>query len=485
MQLPDSLIVDLKKRVKELFEETYLKCLSSTEEEFDIFIESIFNEVLDEVDNLIEVTNDTVYTYVKRRMMTKKRWANKEISKQENMYNEVEISAKVLYEHTLSGKPEKHQIFHSLYGYDTYEELKEGRPIELKKWAEDHEEPICKFIYITFKTKKQILTAICNDIKYIVFNEIYSKCPKGKQSAIPSLPLSMSQLPIDYTSKVKVENKLVENDQAEYFLNKYIIDDNTVLESRLNAEILKTGVLDTVLKTLNSTDISVFLYCMSLRDENFYTTREIIVDIGDIVKNVFGSKGQKNYIAVKESLYRMQYLNSGLIDNSLRGFTVKIFDNVDIYSTKETKRETAKIVVNIDIVNEYIKEQTVSMYKDVIDRFKLESSKVAIFPIQRERIKVATNTEEDDELFMQTNFNFFRGILYFSNKRKKENIKTIEKMLEEIIENEIAIKGFERKGDTFILEFFPISPQERKDLLNQKKVNQIMEASAEQIKLPL
>jgi len=482
--IPDSLIIEMKDRLKDSFYPTYKEHIVNSESVlFEDFLNVIMQEVLDEVENLIEVTSEIVYTYVRRRSTTKKRWVAKELSKAENFYREVEIVAKSLYEDTLKGDSNK---FHDIYGYHTYEELREGRIKELQEWADEHEHHTCHFMYIKYKPEKQIITAMINDIKYILFNEIYLKCPKGKQSAIPSLPISMSKLPIDYSNRVKIsDNRIVENGKEQYYLNKYYIDDETVLESRLNADILKTGVLDTVLKTLNSTDIQTFLYCMSLRDENFYLSREIIVDIGEIVKNVFGSDGKKNYIAIKESLYRMQYLNSGLIDSSLRGFTVKIFDNVEIYPAKGTNRETAKIIANIDIVNDYIKEQTVSMYKDAIDRLRLESSKVAIFPIQRERIKVATNTEEGSRLFLTTNFNFFRGILYFSNKRKKENIKTIEKMLEEIIENEIAIKGYERKGDIFTLEFYPIGKQERKDLLNPQNIKQILETSTEQIKLPI
>lgn len=467
MEILDSFLSNVRENVFITFKPVYLKYISSKEEEIDYFFDSLIQEVIWEVDSLIEVTQETVYVYKKRRQTTKKRWFNKDIQEQKSFFKEIEIVAKSLYEDLLNDNPEQ---FHKIYGYHNYEELKAGRLIELQKWANDMEAHITNYRYLKDKTKKQILTALSNDVKHMVFSEIYRKCPKGRQGAIPSLPISISQLPIDYTNRVKINSQqIVTSGSEEYMLNKYYIDNETVLESRISVEILKSGVIGKVLKLLNKKDIDTFLHCMAVADENFFSTREIIVDIGDIVKNVYSTDGKNNYMSVKESLYKMQYLNSGVIDKSLRGFTTKIFDNVDIYSTGLNK-ETAKVVVNIDIVNEYVKKNTVSIYKEVIDQFKLDSSKIAIFSIQRERIKIDATTPPGQQLLFYTNINFFRGILYFSNKKKRENIKAIEKMLDEIVENRITIKKYERIGDKFTIEFYPISETEKRDLIGHQEM---------------
>lgn len=477
MEIPDTLVHRFNQKFKEDFKSIYDEFLyESTNIEFQDFMSGVMNEVIDEVDNLIEVTFDNVYTYQKRRSVTKKRWYKKEISEELELYKEVEIVAKSLFEDVL--RKDESQ-FENIYKCKNPKELKKLRIKELEKWVEDNELPLSHFRYLKGKNKQSIVSAFTNDIKYSMFKKMHEKFPRGKQSAISKLPISITNLPIDYTGRAKSDrNEVIEVGREKYFIDKYHITDTKILESRMNVEVLKTGMLQQVLKWLNQKDIEIFKYCMSLVDEKFYTTREIIVDIGDIVRNVYPkSDSVHSYMSVKESLYRMQYLNSGVVDGSLRGFTTKILDNVEIYSTDESRKETAKIIVNIDIVNEYIKNNTISYYSDIIEQFKLPASKIAIYPIQRERVGLDTITpdaEKTEEIKFETNYNFFRGILFFSNKKKKKNIETIEKMLDEIVESNFAIKGYERKGDKFTIKFYPITPQERKDLLSQQGIGEII-----------
>ncbi|MCA1064583.1 hypothetical protein QTG56_23540 (plasmid) [Rossellomorea sp. AcN35-11] len=475
MKIADSLIAEITDYATNLFKPIFNEHITSSKyKSFEMFLNETIQEILDELNSLVEVTNETVYVYINRRLSTKKRWVSKELKSKSLFYNDIEVVAKTFYERQIKKDSEK---FYNSYGFHTFEELRSSIVNELHEWSKDHEQHVSQFKYLETKTSIQIIKGMANDIRYIMYKEIYQKCPKGITSAISSLPLSMSSLPIDYTNQAKIQNtEAVKVEQGEYYLNKYYIDDHTILESRLNAEILKQGVLDSVLKTLNSTDINVFLYCMSLRDDTFYNTREIIVDIGDIVKNIFSSRSSKNYTAVKESLYRMQHLNSGVLDQSLRGFTVTIFDNVQILPSEEGDKETATITVNKDIVGQYVKEQTVSQYRDIINNFQLDTSKVAIYRIQAERIKASLNTK-DEYPILEVNYNFFRGILYFSNKKKRVNIQTIQKMLDEIVANDIAIKSYERKGDIFTLEFYPLSPKEKRELVSEQNAKEIVNSS--------
>ena len=175
---------------------------------------------------------------------------------------------------------------------------------------------------------------------------------------------------------------------------------------------MQQDVTLSVLKVLNYRDAMVFSSVISKRDENFYSTGEIMVDIGDITKEVFNSRGKNNYIAVKESLYKLQFISSGVVDSSLSGFTIKIFDKVYI------KQNVAKIIVSVDIVDEFIRHNTINMYKESINKFKLNSSKILIFRLQSERIKCDSKAKKDNSLLLKTNINFFRGALYFSKDRK-------------------------------------------------------------------
>ncbi|WCK57715.1 hypothetical protein PP175_27140 (plasmid) [Aneurinibacillus sp. Ricciae_BoGa-3] len=478
MRIPDSTMQNIWDNVNGSLEKKYNQYLySGNGIEFQTYynktLTTIFNTL--DLEHLFEVTSDTLSPIVKRRQKTKKRWLDRELNSEGLFYKEIEVVAKGLFEQ-FQDEPEK---FKAVYQCDTYEELKVKRLAELRTWLEMDDIPVSDFPYLKDKQRFQIQKAFDNDIEYIALKLIKEECPFGMQSAIVALPNSMSNIPIDFTNRIRMnQNPILSQGKDQFFSDMYHIDDNTVLESLVNVEILRTGVIASVLKTLNAMDVKIFLSVMTKQDENFFTTREILVDIGDVVRDVYTSDSQKSYMSVKESLLRMAHLQSGLVSDTLRGFTVKIFDNVDIAKATNSDKEVAKIVVNIDIVNQYIKNQTINMYRDRIDRFELDSAKIAIFPLQRERIRCSMITKPGKPLVFQANINFFRGILYFSNKKKRENIKIIEKMLAEIKRNEITLKDFHRQGDTFFLEFYEIDNRERKDLLNYKETRVLLTEEA-------
>lgn len=476
LRIPDSLVDEILKEVCGSLASIYNDYVSSIVPFADYCCEILdgIRVTLADVDNL---DADSMEPILVRRWRTKKRWLDRELSSEGAFHKEVEVVAKELFSQ-LCGQVER---FRAVYECDSYEELKALRVAALNEWANDSQALMCSFPYLRGKQRYQIERALRNDLEYIALRMIRERCPSGMQAAIFALPNSMINVPIDFTNRARIsEDSIIERGHEKYFVDKYFINDTTFLENLMNVEILKTGVVSTVLKTLNATDVRIFLYLMSLRDENFYTTRQMVVDIGGIVRNVFASDSKYNYMTVKESLYRMQHLNSGAIDSSLRGFTVRLFDKVDIRKVTDGK-EVATIIVSIDIVNEYVKHQTINMYRHIIDKFNVDAAKVAIFALQRERIRCSAIAAPGEPLVFKANLNFFRSILYFSNKKKKENIKLIETMLTEIVNNYIAVKHFERTGDTFLLEFYAITAQERRDLLSDGDGELLLELPYEQM----
>lgn len=104
------------------------------------------------------------------------------------------------------------------------------------------------------------------------------------------------------------------------------------------------------------------------------------------------------------------------------------------------------------------------MYTDVINNLKLESSRILIFRLQKERINCYT----ENKTTFNTDLNYFKRALYLTNKRKDRNIKVIEKALDEIVEHKVTLKSYKRRGDMFELEFYPITEREKRDLLGRE-----------------
>lgn len=479
MQVPASVIRELNTDLLTSFASVYQGFVYPSETiEFASFADEILTEVLNDLVDVVAMSKQNIEPIVRNIFQTKKRWVQSELARKSKFHEEVEILAQGIYEQ-FKDEPDKCK---QLYGFDTYPELKQSRIDEMHTWAVNSDLPLSSFRYLSGRPPYAIKAALRNDITHLILKTIYEKCPNGLNSAIVEMPHSLSKIPIDYTRRGQFKDTtVVERNEEKFFRDVYYIDDSTFLENLMNVEILKTGVINTVLKRLNATDIQVFLYVLSLRDEKFFYTREVVVDIGDVVRHIFVSDSQDNYDSVRASLFRMAFLYSGALDASKRGFSVKLFDNVSILPNDG--REVARILVNTDIVTEYVKNQTIKLYKEIIQRFHHDSSRIAIFPLQRERIRCDSTTPSGEPLIFRTNFNFFRGILSMSNKKKVQNMKVIETMLDELIKNDIAVKSYQRKRDNFTIEFHPISAKERHELLDNSGL--LLDSQFEQMTLYL
>jgi hypothetical protein len=464
LEIPAFILREIVEEIDTKFEEIYNKYVYPKKNiEFKEYRNGILDEIIKELRNLSEVTNEIILPIKLRIDKTKKRWLAKELEGGEDtaFYKEIEVFAKKMYEDYGIEK------FKAFYGYDSYEELRQNTIDELEKWAKDDDSPLSHFLFIKEKKKSQIERAIYNDIKYFLLKTVKEKCPRGGRDAIYSTPISITHIPIDHTNMVKVKSSsFVPMGNDEYLIDTYYIDDNRVFESYINVEYLQEDLLRKKLKILNVNDLKILSYVMSVGDEHFYLTREVTLEIGDIVRNVFESDGQKNYIAVKESLIKMATLEARIVDSSLRTISVRIFDKADIYVSSDTNREVARIIVSTNLFNEYVKNRTINLYKHIIDNFSLNSSKALIFSLQRIRIGCASGAKGDEPLVFRTNLSFFRSVLYMGKRRRKHQIQIIEEALNEIISNNITLKSYERNGDVFILEFHPFSEREKIDLLN-------------------
>ena len=187
------------------------------------------------------------------------------------------------------------------------------------------------------------------------------------------------------------------------------------------------------------------------------------VEIGDIVRAVYRNDSKKSYMAVKESLIKMDFIEVRVIDEkTLRSTKTEIFYNVTIEEDEISGKEVARIIFSENLIHEFVKNQTVSIYNNkIIDTFQLKSSKVLIYVLQRQRFLYATQKDEPNPIVFHTNLNFFRGALVFGSIRRANQIRIIEETLNEIMKSGITLQSYTRNGDNFTLVFHPFSEEER------------------------
>jgi hypothetical protein len=467
LEISEAMIGEINNEITVTFQPIYTKYIKEKKDiDFETYLHSVIGETWGELQNLMEITNDTLYPVAKRRQVTKKRWVKKELedNKKSGFTEEIDNFAKRLYEKAV--EENNFEGFKSFYKVDTFEELRENKLQELEEWELEDDKLMCQFPYLKYKTWKQIDSALSNDMKYILIKRMMEKYPKGEQNAVVSVPNYLTEFPYDHTNRAKIGQHLVD---GKYFQSVYMIDDKTQFDTRLNVEALEEGLMRENLKMLNLLDQQILVYLMSLKHEALYQPIPMVVEIGEIVRNVYDNRSVKSYNAVKESLIKMDFMENRVIDGStLRTTKSEIFFSVKIEVDEVTKKEVARIIFSETLINDYVKNQTVSIYKKVIDGFTLNSSKILFFALQRQRIVSASQAKEGDEIWFQTNLNFFRGALVFGTSRRANQIKLIEESLNEIVENKATLKSYKRKGDVFLLEFYPFSERERIDLLNNK-----------------
>lgn len=463
MKIYESTVIEMNKSIAGQFEGVYDKYLKSHMSiEFDAYLNQVLAGTWDELRNLMEVTNETLLSVGKRREEMKRRWLTKELDTkiQSGLQKEVEL----LQYTYIKTKEKDASHFELITGEKTLDKAIAKIEKSLRDWRKDKDALICNFPYIEHKTFRQIEKALAHDARYFIIKKMKETYPTGEQETIISIPSSITQVPYDHTNRMKI-NQL--NQQGNYFNTTYYINDKTRFESRIDVQALQEGLMQENLKQLNSKDQEILLYLMSLKDEALYQPLPMVVEIGEIVRNVYDTDGKKNYDSVKESLIKMDFMELRVIDESTMRMTkVSLFHKVDIGMDEITEKESARIIFSEDLINEFVKNQTVNIYKDIIDKFTMNATKVLIYPLQRQRIYSASIERDGENILFNTNISFFRGALVFGKSRRTKQLKVIEDALNEIIKNKITLKSYVRKGDNFLLEFYPFTEKEKRDLLS-------------------
>ena len=126
MELTEVIIDSVKKEVKNKLEDIYQKYIYPYNKLiFDLFIDNVIEEKIEaKVSERVEISADIIKPTRDRINKTKQRWYKKAISKEGELYHEVDVVAKGLYENLPSDQKDN---FKTLYGVSDYKELKKVR----------------------------------------------------------------------------------------------------------------------------------------------------------------------------------------------------------------------------------------------------------------------------------------------------------------------------------------------------------------------
>lgn len=344
------------------------------------------------------------------------------------------------------------------YQKETPEEIISDRIEELKKWSEDKNSLLSNYRYIRSKTKTQIEKIIFDDLLILIGDTIMKKYDGKVQNMIIEEPSTFVDYPIfsNNRGKLQLSNEEIKEDEGDYYYNDYAPSNKYTLRT-LVPKMYADG--KNLVGILDDTDREIFSQVMKQRSGIFATQRRIFVSIGQIVKNSFKSDGIENYKLVESRIYKMFNMRFKIqrTENSI-GFGIFDYVNIDYENGW-----TAEITINDTIHQEYLKKQTIRMYKDVLKNLELPISKSLIFILQKERFLCHS---EQQSYVQEYPYSFFTHKLRFKSRSKGENFKILAAALDEIKHHKVAVKDFKFNGDTIQIEYIEVTQYEIEDLIH-------------------
>lgn len=231
--------------------------------------------------------------------------------------------------------------------------------------------------------------------------------------------------------------------------------------------------LTTDIYDLDQIDRDIMTSLLEYREANFAIDKTIEVRLGDLVRDVFSSDNKRNYESVRNRLIKLQRIRfTHVVPEALDGVLtgeVGYREHMGfieyIKEIKNAQGETyMTIEVNQGLHKRFINNQTLKIYRDQIDL--LDSTyRSMLYYMQKERIKAYHMGQSKSELTM-TNFQSNIQFRYSSKKKIREEIS---ESLDEIIKKKLIVRSYTHGRELFMVEFEPISDQEVKDIIGEKK----------------
>ena len=442
--------------------------LIAEKESFNAFIKNIVYELLKKInmDEKAEFNTEQLLNILtKNRRMTKRRWQENELKNNLYLQHKIQEQALIIYKKDIDA-------FKQTYKVDTMDDFKNdmerlqySKNEKTKTWYKSDNSYLVDFEYLSDKKGWQINQAFQSDSSYIILQYLKSNMSENNTF---EMPIVMSDIPVDIGGKRKVSLDAMpfvtthDNNKEEVYYHDIEKYQDIQINTYIGLDYAQKYCLTNAFKHFNTTDKKIFGYILSRRNADFFETHKIIIDISDIVKNVFEADGSKNYNMVKESIVKMANIKMQFIVKGLSGFISRIFTEVffaenEMSSNKKTAANTATIYVSDIIVTQLMQQQTIYTYGDKLSDVSNEAFSL-ICALQGRRMKLYGENKDTIEDILP--YYFFQARFRMSDKRKKRNLPIIKKMLEEVKRNNIIIRDFHQIADDFHISYYPLTSNE-------------------------
>lgn len=269
----------------------------------------------------------------------------------------------------------------------------------------------------------------------------------------PIFSMSSSLLKMEETNDTKLGRLLI---------NDYNISDNYFLRTLIK-EPQKITLDDCYSLDERDSEIIDFLY--SNINPDFYRDRAVVVDLKDIAIEVYGRRNGYTYNDIEKRISKLtQYQIMGVIKEgkNIRDtkFVINFFDNAVITTNPDSGVRYVRIVFGELLYSHYIQNKTVKVASTYFEKLSSNSSRILLFPLQKERLHYHIYADLSDEF--KFTLNFFKTRIRFNYKSRRKIAEQISESLDELINNGLIVESYRKDIiDDFYIKFLPFSNEEK------------------------
>lgn len=408
-----------------------------------------------------------------------------------NMYSNIQLKKDCInqfkFAYDFITNEEMCDKFEPTFGSKTFDEYLKNSSNELLEWALNNDLYISNFKYIKeLFTPTKIKNLIKKDLDLLFYKFILRYDDRNNIDIYSNY----SFFPSKYIGKVLMDpsnKKTTEQKKGNTFSYVHIPDDDKNIKIT-TVFVAPEDTLESVasVNVYNLHDFNIIKSLIKLSDNDFFTTKTVICDLGDIVELTFKNRNNVSYNIVYNSLKKITSFRS-IYENK----DTKEFNSFDIYKayitpknnydeeepledktsnnvlnyedlkTNKYRKLSVRVVFSDQFINSLI-ESSILLNDDITKNYKLNMAKALILPLMNERYKLIN----EDNFNVKLGYSYFNSVLTLGRSNKSRNLKSIESALTEIHSSGKIIKSFYRQKDFFYIEFFPLSKEERKSILD-------------------
>lgn len=361
-----------------------------------------------------------------------------------------------------------------LYGTTDVDIIIDQKWAEIDAWVADPNKFLIEFPLIKQKTRNQIVTNFKLDLVVALVDIIIESYDGNLDSYFSRKPEFLLSSPLFAPTKYSVPVTLG--------LDSYIADlvcfDQEDLVFQMLVAVDPNNPEDTMMQqtVFDQKDNQLLLYLFNNIGLDFYQSRQLIVEVGALAKSLNPRPNKRMYEDVKLRIHNMQRVTFRFCKRSDPNVPILSYNFFsDVKTITQDDREYLRITFGDTLYNSIARHKMISVTTNNYNALCLNLSRLLYHHLQKERINLSNTTELNSEglLFKKFDYSYFQRIILFKSRRRKDNISMIKETLSEFVDKHVALAkySYDEQEGMFLLYFFPLSDDEKADLVNKNDLN--------------